>query len=213
MPVDPEDRRKMRIKTVALLVVSTLFALPALAQNDNSEVSAGFTANFPQQATGLGLTDSPTNAGGLMINYRYHFNGSSAIEVSYARTRFTQFYTLASSTTFNSITTATLNEATLAYVHTFRKPAHARYKPFLEAGTGALIFRPTAQTITVGDLIQDRSTLLYGGGVDWKVTKRMSLRLGYRGFVYKAPDFAIASQVTNALTHLAEPYVGIVYRF
>ena len=203
----------MRIKTVALLVVSTLFALPALAQNDNSEVSASFTGNFPQQVTGLGLTDSPTNAWGFLINYRYHFNGSSAIETSYAHTRFTQFYTPASSTTYSSAITSNLDEATLAYVYTFRKPAGRRYKPFLEAGTGALIFRPTGQTFTVGELTQDRSTLLYGGGVDWKVSERLSLRLGYRGFVYKAPDFALAIQVTNELTHMAEPYVGVVYRF
>jgi opacity protein-like surface antigen len=55
--------------------------------------------------------------------------------------------------------------------------------------------------------------LLYGGGVQYKLTHRFSVHVGYRGLVYTAADFAVNTQVTNAKTNMAEPYVGVSFRF
>jgi hypothetical protein len=35
----------------------------------------------------------------------------------------------------------------------------------------------------------------------------------YRGLVYSAPDFGLASLNTNTITHTAQPSAGIVFRF
>ena len=35
----------------------------------------------------------------------------------------------------------------------------------------------------------------------------------YRGFVFKAPSFNLASLNTNSWTHTAQPSAGIVFRF
>jgi hypothetical protein len=39
------------------------------------------------------------------------------------------------------------------------------------------------------------------------------VQAGYRGLVYTAADFSVPTQVTNAKTNMAEPYVGVSFRF
>ena len=41
----------------------------------------------------------------------------------------------------------------------------------------------------------------------------MSLRTEYRGLVYGAPDFGLKSLHTSAVTHTAQPSVGITFHF
>jgi len=198
---------------LAVLIMFVFCPKPLFAQESHSEISADFTGDFPSEATGLSRTDKPTNSGGLLVNYRYDFNDWSAIEVNYDYTHFSQFYGASGFTMASFVTRANVNEATLAYVFTFDKAADARYRPFVEAGTGALFFSPVPKASTVAGLTQDQAAFLYGGGMDWNVASNVSVRFGYRGLVYRAPDFVVPVQSTNAITHLAEPYVGVVVRF
>jgi opacity protein-like surface antigen len=198
----------MRIKLSLLVAAVVLLSLPALAQQGNSEVSVNFTGNFQTQTSGFGLTDSASNAGGFLVNYRYHFNRWSAVEVNYGHTRFSQFYSS------GNVTQANVNEATFAYQFTFGISEEARFHPFVEAGTGALFFSaPIAAGSNVSGFSQNRPTFLYGAGVTYKLIHNLSVQAGYRGLVYKAPDFTLVSQFTNATTQMAEPYVGITFRF
>jgi opacity protein-like surface antigen len=197
----------MRIKFSLLVAALTMLSLPALAQSGNSEVSANFTGNYQSQESGLGVTDTPTNSGGFLVNYRYHFNDWSAVEVNYGYTRFSQFYTT------GTFTQASAQEATFAYLFTFGIPREARFHPFVEAGTGALFFSPVTAGSSGGAASQNRAAFLYGAGATYKVMHNLSLQVGYRGLVYTSPDFALVSQVTNARTQMAEPYAGITFRF
>ena len=197
----------MRIKVTLLLAGLTLLSLPALAQDRNSEVSANFTGNFQKQSTGFGITDSPTYSGGFLLNYRYHFNRWSAVEANYGNTLFSQVY---SSRNFSQ---ARVQEATFAYVFTFGVDRDARFRPFVEAGTGALFFSPQTSGSSAGTVSQNRAAFLYGAGVTYRLTDRIGLRAGYRGLVYTTPDFALPTQVTNATTQMAEPYAGVSFRF
>jgi opacity protein-like surface antigen len=197
----------MRIKAGLLAATLALLSLPVVAQEGHSEVSANFTGNFQNQVSGFGLTDSPTYSGGLLVNYRYHFNRWSAVEVNYGYSRFTQVY---SSGTF---TQANSNEITLAYQFTFGIPTEARFHPFAEAGTGALFFSPILAGSSSGGTTQNRAALLYGAGATYRLLHNLNLQAGYRGLVYTAPDFTLPSQLTNARTEMAEPYVGLTLRF
>jgi opacity protein-like surface antigen len=197
----------MRIKIGLLFAALALLSLPALAQNGNSEVSANFTGNFQKQANGFGVTDTATDSGGFVVNYRYHFNRWSAIEANYGNTLFSQVYNS------GTITQARVQEATFAYMFTFGVDRDARFHPFLEAGTGALFFSPTVLGSTAPSVNQNRPALLYGGGLAYRLTNRFSVQGGYRGLVYTAADFSVPTQVTNAKTNMAEPYVGVSFRF
>ena len=197
----------MRIKIGLLSAALALLSLPALAQNGNSEVSANFTGNFQKQADGFGVIDTATNSGGFVVDYRYHFNNWSAVEVNYGNTLFSQVYNS------GTVAQARVQETTFAYLFTFGVDRDARFHPFLEAGTGALFFSPTTAGSTGPSVNQNRPVLLYGGGVAYKLAHGFSVQVGYRGLVYTAADFSVPTQVTNAKTNMAEPYVGVSFRF
>jgi outer membrane immunogenic protein len=77
------------------------------------------------------------------------------------------------------------------------------------------VFDPTdnAGGTFAGATSQAKGAFLYGGGADYAFTRHLSLRAEYRGFVYKASSFNLASLNTNAWTHIAQPSAGIVFRF
>jgi opacity protein-like surface antigen len=192
---------------LAVLAMISVYSVPVFAQG-NSEVSANFTGNFQNTVTGLGVTDAPTDSGGLLVNYRYHFNRWSAIEANYSWTRFAQSYNT------GTLSQANMNEASLAYQFTFGISEEKKLHPFVEVGTGALFFSaPITPGSTTAGLSQQRPALLYGGGVSYKLAHGLSAQVGYRGLVYKAADFSVPGQVTNAAAHMAQPYVGLSFRF
>jgi opacity protein-like surface antigen len=198
----------MRNKIGLVLVGLALVSWPAFAQRGNSEVSVNFTGDFQKQAFGQGITDTASYSGGLLANYRYHFNRWSAIEANYGHTQFTQFYGS------GNISQASLNEASLAYQFTFGVAREARFHPFLESGVGALFFSsPSFAGSNVSGLAQNRPAFLYGGGVTYRLKGGLNVQAGYRGLVYTAADFSVPTQLTNATTHIAEPYVGLTFRF
>jgi opacity protein-like surface antigen len=198
----------MRNKIGLVLVGLALVSWPAFAQRGNSEVSVNFTGDFQKQAFGQGITDTASYSGGLLANYRYHFNRWSAIEANYGHTQFTQFYGS------GNISQASLNEASLAYQFTFGVAREARFHPFLESGVGALFFSsPSFAGSNVSGLGQNRPAFLYGGGVTYRLKGGLNVQAGYRGLVYTAADFSVPTQLTNATTHIAEPYVGLTFRF
>src|ERR1700690_127742 len=197
----------MRIKAILFLMALTLFWLPALAQDGNSEVSANFTGNFQRQASGEGLTDTPTYTGGILANYRYHFNRYSAIEVNYGYSRFSQLY----NTQFYTL--ARTQELSLAYQFTFGVPKKAGFHPFAEAGVGALFFSPLLSGSSGVAFTQNLAALLYGAGASYRLWRNVSAQVGFRGLVYTAPDFGVPNEITNARTMMAEPYAGFTFRF
>jgi len=208
-----KDRVNMRNRITLVLGLLALSAIPAFAQNGNSEVSASFTGNFQSSTSGLGTTDSASNSGGFLIDYRYHFNSWSGIEVDYGRTRFTQFY-CPTGGTISSQTQANLNQITLGYLVTFGNRSFKGIKPYVDAGTGALIFSPIFNGATSpGAFTQDRATFFAGGGTEWFATHHIGVRAGLRVLVYKAPDFTVSGQLTNAVTSQLEPYAGVTFRF
>lgn len=199
-----------RIKSSTLFLMFVLFVLPVSAQDANhSEIALNFSGNFQAQTKGLGVTDTASDAGGALAVYRYHFNKWSAIEVNYSYARFSENY----SPSGGSITQANAQEFTLAYVNSLGTRPDIRIRPFVEAGTGGVIFSPVSAGSTVSGLTEDRAVFLMGAGADWRIVRRVSLRLGYRGLLYKAPDFSVSAQVTNATTIRSEPYLGVVIRF
>ncbi len=113
----------------------------------------------------------------------------------------------------------------------------AKFEPFVLAGGGALIFSPSSTWVFFPDLpdnvpdrvqvnlgasSQTQLAFLYGLGVDYRLPwfPKVSLRLQYRGFLYKAPDFnvnansgSLVNFFTGGKEHMAQPSVGFVYRF
>jgi opacity protein-like surface antigen len=203
-----------------------LFTSTARAdEGSKHEVSAQGFGFYTKDSTGNGLSQSSSNGGGFLLGYRYHVNRWLAAEVNYGRARdttrtFTPTPTLLPiSPVGPTILTTTLpvqaniHEATAAAVVTI--PSFGRLKPYVLAGSGALTFVPTqnAGGFVPGAGNQAKAVFLYGGGADYVFTRHLALRLEYRGFVYKSPDFGLINLRTDATTHTAQPSAGIVFRF
>jgi opacity protein-like surface antigen len=203
--------KRYSVKSGVLAIVGciALLSLKALAQEVRSEVSVQGTGFFTKDSNGNGIQNKATETGGLLIGYRYNITRWLAAEVNYGYDRNTQSYIGSASARVQS----NIHQITGSAV--VKLPSYARIQPFALAGGGGLIFDPTnnAGGTFAGATSQAKGAFVYGGGADYAFTKHFSLRAEYRGFVYKAPNFNLASLDTNAWTHTAQPSAGIVYRF
>jgi opacity protein-like surface antigen len=198
--------------SVAVVLGILLSASGAMAQEKHSqEVSVQGTGFFTKDAQGGGINQHATDAGGLLVSYRYHFNGWLAADASYGFDRNTQ-QNFTSTGPLN--VQANMHQASGALVVTVPRRIF-KLDPYVLAGAGALVFDPTGNS---GGFVsraqsQARGAFVYGGGADYNLSKHFTLRAEYRGFVYERPDFELAALHSGVTTHTAQPSAGIVFRF
>jgi outer membrane immunogenic protein len=199
------------IKRAGLAVLSILLVLSmsAVAQEIRSEISVEGTGFFTKNSSGNGIDNQATNAGGVLLGYRYNVNRRLAAEANYGHDRNTQFYFGGTPARIQT----NIHQITGSAV--VKLPTFARLQPFLRAGGGALIFDPTGNAggFFAGATQETTGAFLYGGGADYRLTNHFSIRAEYRGLVYKAPSFNLANLNTDSWTHVAQPSAGIVFRF
>jgi opacity protein-like surface antigen len=202
--------RRVGAVVFALILITSI----ALAQ-DRSDVSISAFGSFVTQSSSQQVALAPTTSAGLLATYRHAFKQRHAVELNYAYTRNSQNYALTdlSGTQTSSNIQSSVHEATADYVFAPRKSA--RLSPFVLAGGGALVFSPmnNSSNTALGATTEARGVFLYGGGADYRLLRRIALRLQYRGLIYKAPDFNLFGYSTGAWQHTAEPSAGVVYRF
>ena len=84
-----------------------------------------------------------------------------------------------------------------------------------EVGPAAILFgaiRDNAST----SLDLKRTTAigaLFGGGVAYEISPSFDVRVQYRGFAVKAPDFGLSNLQTNRYEVISMPTVGVAYHF
>jgi opacity protein-like surface antigen len=202
----------MRSKAVIALSLTLLLSTFVAAQEIRSEISLQGTGFFTKDATGNGNLQRGTQTGGFLVGYRYHFNRWLGAEAVYGYDRNTQqFFTPAG---FSRIE-ANVHQATGGFVFSLPSSPRLRISPYLLAEGGALVFDPTNNNFgtLLGAQRQSTGVFVYGGGADLPVVRHISLRAEYRGLVYSTPDFGVRNINTNAITHVAQPSAGIVFRF
>ena len=188
-----------------------LLALGASAQETRSDISVQGTGFFTKDTSGDGISRTTSDTGGFQVGYRYHINRWFSAEGDYGFGRNTQNY-------FGSFgesrVRSDVHAVTGDLVVNLPLPIR-RVKTYALAGGGGLIFDPTGNTSgsVPGASRQAKGAFLYGAGADYALTHHFSLRAEYRGFVYKNPDFGLATLKTDSWTHTAQPSAGIVFRF
>jgi opacity protein-like surface antigen len=188
-----------------------LLSLGATAQESRSEISLQGTGFFTKDTNAQGISRASTDTGGFQVGYRYNINRWLAAEGDYGYDRNTQKYFGGFG---ESRVQANVHAVTADLV--VNLPLRIRrISTYALAGGGGLIFNPTSN---FGGFVPSASTqgkgvFLYGGGADYAFTRHLSLRAEYRGFVYKNPDFGLASLRTDSWTHTAQPSAGIVFHF
>lgn len=200
-------------KTVIMIAsVALFFVAGALAQESRSEISVQGTGFFTKDTTGQGTTQRATNTGGFLVGYRYDLKRWLAAEAVYGYDRNSQHYF---GTSGLSRVQANVHQATGGFVVRVPTSHRFRFSPYVLAEGGALVFGPTGNNfgIVPGAQRQATGVFTYGGGADFPLFKHVGLRAEYRGLIYNAPDFGLASLNTNTITHTAQPSAGLVYRF
>lgn len=205
---------KKALSGVALVFLCATFGA---AQEDvgHFDISLGWGAVFNKTASSAstGVTVSPTNSGLILGTFRVRFNRMNGLEVTGARNDDSQIFILGSNQ-YRAQTSIT--EFSGAYV---LSPFHfEKIDPFVLAGGGALRFYPSNQYINgnpspFAAAQQTSMAFVYGGGFDYRLWKRLGLRLQYRGLIYKEPTFHVTQFFTGVKGHMAEPSVGIVLNF
>lgn len=204
-----QSRSLIKLAVATTLTLAVLQSATAVAQESRSEISVQGTGFFTKDSDGNGVRNHVTNTGGFVIGYRYNINRWLAGEADYGYDRNTQIYFGSGFGRVQSNVHQATGEAVV------KLPGLFRLQPYALAGGGALMFDPTGNAggSFGGATWQAKGAFVYGGGADYAFTRHISLRAEYRGFLYKAPDFNLASLNTNAWTHTAQPSAGIVFRF
>jgi outer membrane immunogenic protein len=181
----------------------------AAAQEVRSEVSVQGTGFFTKDNDNNGIQNKATESGGFLLGYRYNFNRWLSAEANYGWSQNSQIY-------FGSFGSARVqtNVHQVTGSAVVKLPAIAHLQPYVLAGGGALIFDPTdASSNFFGATRETRGTFLYGAGADYDFTRHLALRVEYRGFVYKVPNFNLSSLESDSWTHTAQPSAGLVFKF
>jgi outer membrane immunogenic protein len=202
----------------SLRLIATILALASFAAAQDVErfnfglSGAGVFSKTSTSSDGF-LTLKPTTSGAQIGSFRWRLNHLHGLEVNIGHTKNSQVFTLPP----NSFRVGTgITELSGDYV---LSPMHRdRWEPFLFGGAGVLRFNPGSTYIN-GLLalfpVKQQTALgfVYGGGTDYRLWKFVSLRLQYRGVIYKTPNFGQPNLATHAKGHLAEPAFGIVIKF
>ncbi|HKF23666.1 MAG TPA: outer membrane beta-barrel protein [Candidatus Angelobacter sp.] len=212
-------------KTAILLGAILACSLLAAAQEVRQEVTVSATGLFTANSSSPLLVQRATETGGILAGYRYNFNHWASVEANYGWNRNSQVY-FALGFGENRVQ-SNVNQWTADFVaHT---PTWRHLRPYVLGGGGAFVFRPTHSFLALSDAQGVRTitpvgtnaqgTFVYGGGADFDMVTReagrpgISLRLGYRGYAYKVPNFGFARLQLNSWTHASQPEAGLTFRF
>ena len=196
-----------RLAEAAIILV--FFTVASWAQESRNEVTVQGSGFFQKQTTSNGITNEPSNSGGVMAGYRFNLKNWLAVEGDYDYFRNHETFQVSSGTTFVPTNTHALTGTGIVKLPSFKMPAVQVVSPFVLGGGGAMFFSPRSGSLSQ----QTRGTFIYGGGVDVPVSRHFMVRAEYRGFVYKTPDFEQTSLKVDKYTHSAVPSIGLVYTF
>ncbi len=103
-------------------------------------------------------------------------------------------------------------ETTIAYV--VQGPKNKKFSTFAQFGGGGLWFLPFTHPEAYNK--QVRPAMVFGVGLNYKLSEHLGIRAEYRGLFYKNPDFAYSltlAPVSKMFTVTNEPTVSVTYTF
>jgi opacity protein-like surface antigen len=173
-------------------------------------------------------TQGTSDSEGVFGTFHQQFKPLLGYNVNFGYTRFSEDYShgqqfvptanatvpASSSFTQGSIRT-NMYDLTIAYV--VEGPRTRRVTTFGQFGGGGLFFVPTKNTLSAKD--QTRPAMLFGVGMNCKLTNHLDFRAEYRGLFYKSPDFTLPPYngsnfpMARLFTVSNTPAVSLVYRF
>jgi opacity protein-like surface antigen len=199
--------------TLLLVGSAALCGAQSYAQTD---VALSIYGAFNGTTTANGVTQSPSNAAGGLLEVRHISHPWLGYEGTYSFNRANQTYRytsppscLAGSTEPCGLQAVSANahELTGDWIASVKV---ANLRPFALAGGGLIFDVPSSGQSTS---TTSKPVFVYGAGLDWGLLPHIGLRFQYRGNLYKAPDLTSLFTSTDKFTHTAEPMIGAYLRF
>jgi outer membrane immunogenic protein len=181
------------------------------AQESRQDASVSFIGVYAPDVYGLVVHPMhTTNTGGLLASYRYDLTPRSQLELNYTFSQNSIKYNSASFP--NGEVNTRQQEITAAYIYT---RSYGNFNPFVEAGVGANIFTPILSYGTHESPTKQNTRIggLFGAGLAYEISPSFDVRVEYRGFVMKAPDFGQSIFETNKYYVMMTPSLGVAYHF
>jgi opacity protein-like surface antigen len=196
-----------------VVVVICVFGCAAKAQDGRWDISVSGAGVLSRQTSGNGIVLAPTQGSGIVFSVARRLGSNAALQFNFGHNDNSQKYAAAG---VDYRIKSTVSEFSAALVIGFKQGE--KFKPFVFGGAGGIVFNPDSTLIDetpqdIGAKRQTRSGILYGGGVDYRLLSRVSLRLQYRGLFYSPPNYHVQNLFTGGRGHMAEPAVGLVFNF
>lgn len=208
-------------------------SLGVFGQLTPSRTRTNINAEYPVPADDYGAvitqwTEGASASAGALGTFHQSFGRWLGYSVNFGYSRFTESYSQGmafipnpkdnppqqptSNFAQGSIGT-NMYELTGAYV--VEGPRAKRIDTFTQLGGGILSFLPTQSPSAFA--VQFRPTLLFGEGMNYKLSEHWALRVEYRGLFLMSPDFhgeygGSPVPVSESLTVTNEPTISLVYR-
>ena len=181
------------------------------AQESRQDISVSGTGIFGSDVHGLGQQEQPLGALGFLASYRYSVTPRSGLELNYG---FDQSSIRYVSDSFQGPLYVHERQEEITGAYVYSRNYH-NFNPFVEIGVGGMIFTPIKDFKT-NKLDSKQNTNiggLAGAGVAYEISPSFDVRLEYRGFLVKSPDFGNSQYKTNRYEWLTMPALGIAYHF
>ncbi len=199
------------MKTMVLGVLMAS-AAAGVAQESRMDASMSVTTVIMPQVNSNGIQVNATKPIGFLGSYRYMLTPRSALEANYTYSRNNFKYNTNFQPNIRIHTRA--QELSVAYVYSLN---FRNFSPFAEAGVGAILFSPLADSGTNQFSAKRNTNLggLFGAGVAYEVSPSFDIRAEYRGFLTKTPGFGLPGDIikTNRYTVFMSPTLGVAYHF
>ena len=199
------------MKKMILMGTLLLSSTAVYAQESRQDISMSGFATLAPDVRGNGVNPmSTTITTGILTSYRYMVTPRSALEVNYGFSQNSIKYI--TSAIKNGQVHTRMQEISGAYVYTRN---YGRYNPFAEIGVGGIIFSPIRDNGTHQLDAKQNTNIgaLFGGGVAYELSPSFDIRIAYRGFLMKAPDFGKTEFKSNRYYVMSMPAIGVAYHF
>lgn len=198
-----------KIALIAFLLALNVAA--GRAQESRQDISlSGTVLVEPFKASSTTVQVSANRAFGGLLSYRFMLTPTSAVEANYSMTYQNNIHFYANPNNYN-VSTRT-QEISAAYVRSF---VFKNFNPFVEAGPGAFIFLPIRNSGTQNLDVKQQTEVggLYGAGFAYEISPSFDIRVEYRGWITKVPNFGLEQLSTKRWYNISNPVIGVAYHF
>src|SRR5208337_2012540 len=141
-------------------IILICFGISASAQEVKNELTVQGSGFFHKQTAANGITNEPTNSGGVMAGYRFNLKNWLAVEGDYDYFRNHEKFSTSSGITFVPLNVHAATGTAVVKLPSFRMPAVKVVSPFVLAGGGAMFFDPRGGSVSNK---ASRGAFVYGG--------------------------------------------------